>query len=70
MQSLNHELEIEFNNIDKFILEKYKVNIRKKEQLINYVKTSLIFLQSLKVWDNNLEKNIIWLVVLITILRK
>ena len=55
MQSLNHELEIEFNNIDKFILEKYKVNIRKKEQLINYVKTSLIFLQSLKVWDNNLE---------------
>ena len=56
MQSLNHELEIEFNNIDKFILEKYKVNIRKKEQLINYVKTSLIFLQSLKVWDNNLEK--------------
>ena len=30
MKLLNHELEIEFNNIYKFILEKYKVNIKKK----------------------------------------
>lgn len=56
MQFLNHELEVEFNNIDKFISEKYKVNIKRKEQLVNYVKTSLVFLQSLKIWDNYLNE--------------
>lgn len=56
MQFFNHELEIEFNNIDKFISEKYKVNIRKKEQSVNYVKTSLVFLKSLKIWDSYLDE--------------
>jgi len=56
MQWLNHELEIEFDNIDKFISEKYKVNIKKKEQLVNYVKGSLVFLQSLKIWNRHLDK--------------
>ena len=56
MQSLNHELEVEFNNIDKFISEKYKVNIKQKEQLVNHVKISLVFLQSLKIWDKHLDE--------------
>lgn len=56
MQFLNHELEVEFNNIDKFISEKYKVDIKRKEQLVNYVETSLVFLQSLKIWDSYLNK--------------
>lgn len=56
MEFLNHELEVEFNNIDKFISEKYKVNIKTKEQLVNYVQISLVFLQSLKIWDSYLDK--------------
>ena len=56
MQFLNHELEVEFNNIDKFISQKYKVDIKRKEQLVKYVETSLVFLQSLKIWDSYLSK--------------
>lgn len=55
MQSYNFELEEEFENIYKFILEKYKVNIKQKEQLVNYSKATLLFLQSLKIWDKYLS---------------
>lgn len=55
MENFNYELQIEFENIYKFILEKYKVNIKQKEQLVNYVKATLLFLESLKIWNKHLE---------------
>ncbi len=54
MSSYSYEFQKEFDNIYGFILDKYKINIKSKEQLIKYVKTNLAFLQSLKIWEKYL----------------
>ncbi|HHX59428.1 MAG TPA: hypothetical protein GX707_01625 [Epulopiscium sp.] len=54
MSKFTKEFSEEFENIQNFIDEKYGVNIKRKEQLVDFVQTTLSFLMSLKIWKSKL----------------
>lgn len=55
MLNYSHEIEKEIDSIQKFILEKYGVNIKTKEQYIEFVLESSSLLIALKTWNKNLK---------------
>lgn len=55
METYGYELEEEFNAITQFINKKYKIIIKSKEQLVNFTKSSLTFMMSIKIWKNHLN---------------
>lgn len=54
MELFNYELETEFNAVAKLIEDKYGICIKAKEQLVDFTKTSLMFLMSVKIWKEHL----------------
>lgn len=54
MDMLSKEFAEEFDNIHAFILKKYQVNIKGKEQLVTMVQTTLLFLITLRIWKSKL----------------
>ena len=55
METYGYELQEEFNAITQFISEKYGIIIKSKEQLVNFTRSSLTFMMSIKVWKKNLN---------------
>lgn len=54
METYGYELEEEFNAVAHFINQKYGINIKAKEQLVDFTKASLIFMMSIKIWMKHL----------------
>ncbi len=56
MLAYTYELEKEFESIDNLLKNKYGVNIKEKEQYVEFVRDSLGLLMSLKIWNKHLEE--------------
>ena len=57
MEAFNCELEAQFDETSRWIKNKYGICIKAKEQLVNFTKTSLMLVLSLKVWEEHLDAN-------------
>lgn len=54
MAAYDYQIENEFNAVETFLLEKYGVNIKAKEQLASFTQACLFSLLSFKTWKTHL----------------
>lgn len=57
MEKYDYQIEHEFNAVDAFLKDKYGINIKQKEQLIEFIQACLFFLLSFKVWKVHLSEH-------------
>lgn len=51
----SYEIELEYAAVEKFLLDHYQVDISENEKRKELIKNEIVLLQSLKIWQKNLQ---------------